>query len=446
MPKFNYVAMDSRGKETKGTLDVSNQNEAINRLKEMGFFPTKVMEAGKAEGKKADKKAAPAPAKGGAAGAKAPKAKFNLNNLKIPFLGGSVKTKVLTTFTRQLATLVDAGLPLLRGLRVLEKQERNPALKEAIQKMAISVEGGSTFSEALAQHPKIFNRLFVSMVKAGEMGGVLEVVLNRLSEFMEKAEKIKGKVVAAMFYPIAVLCVAVAIIGVLTVFVIPKFEEIFKDMLDGASMPGITIFVLSASRVVKNNVLSVIGCVVVFIIVFKLFTKTKFGRRCFDKFKLIVPAIGPVVTKVAISRFTRTFGTLISSGVPILQALTIVKETSGNVIIGNAVVAIHESVKEGETITAPLEAANIFPPMVISMVDVGEQTGALPEMLMKIADNYDDEVDNAVDAMTSLLEPVMIVFLALVVGTIVIALFAPLVKMMDVMGSAGDEGGKKAAE
>jgi type IV pilus assembly protein PilC len=438
--------MDSRGKETKGTLEVSNQNEAINRLKEMGFFPTKVTEAAKESGKKTDKKAAKGGAKGAAGGAKGAKGKINLNNIKIPFIGGGVKTKVLCTFTRQLATLVDAGLPLLRGLRVLNKQEHNPALKEAIEKMAVSVEGGSTFSEALAQHPKIFNRLFISMVKAGEMGGVLEVVLNRLSEFMEKAEKIKGKVVAAMFYPIAVLCVAVAIIGVLTVFVIPKFEEIFKDMLDGASMPGITIFVLSVSRIVKSNILAVLLGAVAFFILLKLATKTKIGRRWFDKLKLIMPGIGPVITKVAISRFTRTLGTLISSGVPILQALTIVKETSGNVIIGNAVVAIHESVKEGETITAPLEAANIFPPMVISMVDVGEQTGALPEMLMKIADTYDDEVDNAVDAMTSLLEPVMIVFLALVVGTIVIALFAPLVKMMDVMGSSGDDGGKKAAD
>jgi type IV pilus assembly protein PilC len=438
--------MDSRGKETKGTLEVSNQNEAINRLKEMGFFPTKVTEADKEGGKKTDKKTAKGGARIGAGGGKGAKAKFNLNNIKIPFLTGGVKTKVLCTFTRQLATLVDAGLPLLRGLRVLSKQEHNPTLKEAIEKMALSVEGGSTFSEALGQHPKIFNRLFISMVKAGEMGGVLEVVLNRLSEFMEKAEKIKGKVVAAMFYPIAVLCVAVAIIGVLTVYVIPKFEEIFKDMLDGASMPGITIFVLGVSRIVKNNVLEVLLGVVAFFILLKLATKTKVGRRWFDKFKLIMPGIGPVITKVAISRFTRTLGTLISSGVPILQALTIVKETSGNVIIGNAVVAIHESVKEGETITAPLETANIFPPMVISMVDVGEQTGALPEMLMKIADTYDEEVDNAVDAMTSLLEPVMIVFLALVVGTIVIALFAPLVKMMDVMGSSGDEGGKKAAD
>lgn len=443
MPKFSYIAMDSRGKETKGTIEVASQNEAISRLKEMGYFPTKVMEAEKAKekggkqhakGGGGEKSSAPAKGKGG---------KVNLN-IKIPFLGGRVKTKVLCTFTRQLATLVDAGLPLLRGLRVLERQEKDPTLKEVIGKMSVSVEGGSTFSEALGQHPKVFNRLYVSMVKAGEMGGVLEVVLNRLSEFMEKAEKIKGKVVAAMFYPVAVLFVAVVIVGVLMVYVVPKFEEIFKDMLDGASLPGFTVLVLSISRTIKTHFVETLGVLFGLYVAFKLFCRSKFGRKAVDRVKLIMPGLGPVISKVAISRFTRTLGTLVSSGVPILQALTIVKETSGNVIVGNAVSAIHESVKEGETITAPLEAANIFPPMVISMVDVGEQTGALPEMLMKIADNYDEEVDNAVAAMTSLLEPVMIVFLAVIVGSIVIALFMPLIVMMDKMGSAGED--SKSAE
>lgn len=431
MPKFSYVAMDSRGKEAKGTLEVANQNEAITRLKEMGYFPTKVMESDKAEKSAGPKKGkAPERRKGGSKG------NFSI---KIPGIGGRVKTKVMTTFTRQLATLVDAGLPLLRGLRVLERQEKHPTLKAAINKMALSVEGGSTFSESLAQHPKIFNRLYISMVKAGEMGGVLEVVLNRLSEFMEKAQKIKGKVVAAMFYPSAVMSVAVIILGVLMVFVVPKFEEIFKDMLEGASLPGFTNLVLTISRTIKSNILATLGCLFGIYILFKLFAKMKFGRRLIDRVVLIMPGIGPVLSKVAISRFTRTLGTLVSSGVPILQALTIVKETSGNVIIADAVTSIHESVKEGETITAPLEASKVFPPMVISMVDVGEQTGALPEMLMKIADNYDEEVDNAVTAMTSLLEPVMIVFLAIIVGSIVIALFLPLIMLMDRVGSSGED-------
>ena len=434
MPKFSYVAMDSKGKETKGTLEVANQNEAVGRLKEMGFFPTKVVEVEK--GKPDAKAKGAASAKGG----KGKKGGGNLN-IKIPGLGGRVKPKVLTTFTRQLATLVDAGLPLLRGLRVLEKQEVNPTLKDIIGQLGVSIEGGSTFSEGLAQHPKVFNKLFVNMVKAGEIGGVLEVCLARLSEFMEKAEKIKGKVIAAMFYPVAVMFVAVVILAVLMVWVVPKFKDIFKDMLPGESLPGFTRFVLGVSEVIKDHfILTFIG-LVVFFVSLTAFIRTRFGRRVFDKFKLNMPVMGPVISKVAISRFARTLGTLVSSGVPILQALTIVKETSGNVVIGSAVQAVHESVKEGETITAPLEASGVFPPMVISMVDVGEQTGALPEMLMKIADNFDDEVDNAVAAMTSLLEPIMIVFLAVIVGSIVIALFLPLIKLMESVGEPdGDKG------
>ena len=432
MPKFSYVAMDSRGKETKGTLDVANQNEAIGRLKEMGFFPTKVVETDKTKDKKAETK--------GKAGAKA-SGKRGAINIKIPGLGGKVKPKILTIFTRQLATLVDAGLPLLRGLRVLEKQERNATLKEIIGKLAISIEGGSTFSEALAQHPKVFNKLYVNMVKAGELGGVLEVVLQRLAEFMEKAQKIKGKVIAAMFYPVAVMVVATGILAVLMVWVVPKFKDIFKDMLPGQGLPAFTQLVLGISDMIANNFIFTAAGVIVFFIGLKIFTKTKTGRRLFDKFKLSMPALGPVISKVAISRFARTLGTLVSSGVPILQALTIVKETSGNVIVSNAVAAVHESVKEGETITAPLEASNVFPPMVVSMVDVGEQTGALPEMLMKIADNYDEEVDNAVSAMTSLLEPIMIVFLAVGFGSIVIALCLPLISLMNSVGDTSKEGG-----
>ena len=437
MPKFNYVAMDSRGKETKGTLEVTNQNEAIGRLKEMGFFPTKVVEIDKAREKSEPK------AKGGAKAAPK-KGGFSANiSIKIPGLSGRVKSKVLTAFTRQLATLVDAGLPLLRGLRVLEKQEKNVTLKQIISELAFSIEGGSTFSEGLAQHPKVFNRLFVNMVKAGEIGGVLEVVLARLAEFMEKAQKIRGKVIAAMFYPCAVMTVAIGILAVLMIWVVPKFKDIFKDMLPGQSLPPFTQFVLGISDAIAHHFLVSAACIVVFVIGLVMFVRTRFGRRLFDKFKLNMPVLGSVISKVAISRFTRTLGTLVSSGVPILQALMIVKETSGNVIVGNAVGSVHESVKEGETITAPLEAANVFPPMVISMVDVGEQTGALPEMLMKIADNYDEEVDNAVAAMTSLLEPIMIVFLAVIVGSIVIALFLPLITLMNQVGSDNPNEGAK---
>ncbi|HEV2695609.1 MAG TPA: type II secretion system F family protein [Verrucomicrobiae bacterium] len=430
MPKYNYIALDSRGNETKGSIEVASQNEAIGRVKEMGLFPTKIAEAEKE--KSADKKAAKgkAPARPGA------KKKGVNINIKIPFLGGGVKPKVLMTFTRQLATLVDAGLPLLRGLRVLEKQERNATLKGIIGELAASIEGGSTFSEALAQHPKVFNKLFVNMVKAGELGGVLEVVLKRLAEFSEKAQKIKGKVKAALFYPIAVMIVAVGIMVLLMCFVVPKFKDVFAGM--GVKMPGFTLFVMWVSDTIKNNILGTMGVLVVIVIAFLLFIKTKFGRRLWDKFKLVMPAIGPVISKVAISRFARTLGTLVSSGVPILQALVIVRETAGNVIIAGAVIKIHESVKEGETITAPLEGSGVFPPMVVSMVDVGEQTGALPEMLLRIADDYDEQVDNAVAAMTSLLEPIMIIFLAVIVGSIVIAMFLPLIAMITNLSGDGD--------
>src|SRR5271169_6131326 len=435
MPKFTYVAMDNKGKENKGTLDVASQNEAIARVRDMGLYPTKIVEVDK---EKPNKKAQKTKA-AGKPGAGKKKGSMDIQ-IKIPGLSGRVKSKTLTTFTRQLATLVDAGLPLLRGLRVLEKQERNATLKSIIGELSVAIEGGSTFSEGLAQHPKVFNRLFVNMVKAGELGGVLEVVLNRLSEFMEKAQKIKGKVIAAMFYPCAVLVVATGIMIILMVKVVPSFKAVFEGMLEGRQLPAFTRLVLGISTMVKDNILMTLGIVAVFVILFVLFKRTKFGRHAWDKFKLKMPVVGPVVNKVAISRFTRTLGTLVSSGVPILQALTIVKETAGNVIISNAVNSVHESVKEGETITAPLEASGIFPPMVISMVDVGEQTGALPEMLLKIADNYDEEVDNAVAAMTSLLEPIMIVFLAVIVGSIVIAMFLPLISMISNM-SGDDSGG-----
>ena len=433
MPKYDYVALDQKGKETKGTVEAASQNEAIGRVKDMQLFPTKIVETEKPQEKKALKQKSKSRPK---AGGKKRGALDMQINIKIPGLGGKVKPKVLTTFTRQLATLVDAGLPLLRGLRVLEKQERNGTLRRILGELALAIEGGSTFSEALAQHPKVFNRLFVNMVKAGELGGVLEVVLKRLAEFSEKAQKIKGKVKSALFYPVAVLVVAVGILGLLLVFVIPRFKDVFAGM--GVKLPGFTVFVLSVSDAVKNHYLQTLGGVAVFVVLFLLAIKTKIGRLVWDKFKLKVPPFGVVVSKVAISRFTRTLGTLVSSGVPILQALTIVKETAGNVIISNAISGVHESVKEGETITSPLEASGVFPPMVVSMVDVGEQTGALPEMLLRIADNYDEEVDNAVASMTSLLEPIMIVLLAGIVGSIVVAMFLPLIAM--IQNLSGGEG------
>jgi len=428
MPKFKYVALDSRGKESQGEIDAESQTVAITRIREKGLFPTNVTEAGAA---KAAKKAMPG-AKGGGSGLKM--------ELKIPVLFSRVKPKELMVFTRQLATLVDAGLPLVRCLTVLEKQEKNPALKKALSEMAESIQSGSTFSECLSHHPKIFNKLYVNMGKAGEVGGVLDQVLLRLAEFMEKAQKIKSKVTSAMVYPIVVMCMAILIVTGLMIFIIPKFKEIFSDLLGGAALPALTQMVMGASNTLVGTIdlgfmrvpqiLVVFAVIVAIVFAIKMLAKTKTGGYVADMVKLRLPVFGVLVRKTAIARFTRTLGTLMSSGVPVLQALNIVRDTSGNEVIARAVTVIHDAVKEGENMTPPIEASGVFPPMVVSMVQVGEETGALPEMLMKIADSYDDDVDNTVAGLTSILEPLLIVFLALVVGTIVIALFLPLINII----------------
>tara|TARA_B100000959_G_scaffold225395_1_gene239507 strand:+ start:2638 stop:3897 length:1260 start_codon:yes stop_codon:yes gene_type:complete len=418
MPLFNYIAIDKEGKQKEGTLEVGSQNEAISRIKEMGYYPTQVAEVKDTPGeaKKRKKK----------------KGKKGEISIALP----TVSAKELTQFTRQLAVLIDAGLPLMRGMTTLQKSIKNPYFTGIIGDIGETIGGGSTFSEALAKHPKIFDKLFVNMVKAGEIGGVLEIALNRLAEFMEKSQKIKGKVKAAMFYPIAVLIVAVIIVGILMTYVIPKFKTIFADMLGpGETLPEFTLLVLKISDTIQHNAIAVVIGVIAAFIIFKLIiSKTKFGRYAWDLFKMKCPPLGGVVSKVAIARFSRTLGTLVSSGVPILQALNITKETAGNVIVSNAIDGVYDAVKEGETITKPLDKSGVFPPMVVSMIDIGEETGALPEMLVRVADVYEEEVDNAVTAMTSLLEPIMIVFLAVIVGSIVIAMFLPLIKMMDKLG------------
>jgi type IV pilus assembly protein PilC len=330
-----------------------------------------------------------------------------------------------------LATLIDAGMPLLRGLRTLREQEESPALKRILGELAESIESGGSLSEGLAAHPKVFDKLYVNMAKAGELGGALEITLRRLAEFMEKAQKIKGKVKAAMFYPVAVLVVATGILALLTVYVIPKFQEVFTGLLNGKPLPAFTQLVMGISQGVRGHFglvslgLGLLGVALAFAL------RTQWGRAAFDQFKLQLPIVGPVFRKISISRFARTLGTLLQNGVPILQALTIVRETVGNVIVAQLVSTIHDSVKAGETVAAPLRASKVFPVMVAGMVEVGEQTGALPDLLMKVADNYDEEVDNAVSSLTSLLEPIMIVFLAVIVGGIVIAMFLPLIGIMN---------------
>ena len=416
MARFTFTALDSKGKEVQGEIEAENQSAAIARIREKSLFPSKV-----------------APVAGGGAAAPAKKAKASGMNMEIKmpkFLQGRVKTKDLTVFTRQMSTLVNAGLPLMRAIRVLQRQEKNPALKDALSQMADSIESGSTFAEALAAHPKIFDRLFINMVKAGEVGGVLDVVLTRLSEFQEKAEKIKGKVKSAMTYPIVVLVMAVGILMFLMTYIVPKFSDIFGDLMGGKGMPAITQFVMNVSEVLKTKAIFVVIGIAVFVLILKLIAKTNKGRYGLDYFKLHAPVFGDLVTKTSISRFTRTLGTLMGAGVPVLQALNIVKETVGNEVISKAVTTIHDAVKEGENMAPPIASSKVFPPMVVSMVEVGEETGALPDMLMKVADSYDEDVDNAVASMTSIIEPLLIIFLAVVVGSIVIALFMPLVSIM----------------
>jgi type IV pilus assembly protein PilC len=432
MSSFAYQAVDATGRPMRGTLSVASQNEALQRIREMGLFPVKLT----ARDREREPRAQPT------ASARRPGLLAKLHRLDIPLPLGRVKPRTLAVFTRQLATLIDAGMPLLRGLRILQQQETHPRLKRVIGAVGETIEGGGTLTEALSAHPRVFNGLYVNMVRAGEVSGALEITLQRLAEFMEKAEKIKGKVKAAMFYPVAVLLVAFSILALMMVFVVPRFQAVFDGLLNGAPMPAFTRFVMGLSEAVREQaplvgllLLGVVGAVA-------LMLRTHWGRRGFDLFKLRAPAVGPVFRKSAISRLTRTLGTLLHSGVPVLQALTIVKETAGNKVVGALVGDIHESVKQGETVTMPLRNSSVFSPVYVGMVDVGEQTGALPDMLLKIADQCDDDVDNAVSAMTSLLEPILIIFLAVIVGGIVIAMFLPIIGVVSsdaFGGGAADE-------
>jgi type IV pilus assembly protein PilC len=433
MANFQYIALNSKGEQTTGVVQANSDSEAVAALRGQGLYPTQVVQEGKGSlSASAGQKGKKAKAKAKAKGAKGAKA------------GGKVKPKILMIFTRQLATLIDSGLPLLRGLNVLAKQEPNPVLKSTITSLADSVQGGSTFSESLGQHPKMFNKLFVNMVKAGELGGVLEVVLTRLAEYQEKAHKLKGKIVSAMVYPLIVMFIAVAIMSFLMLFIVPKFREMFADM-EGGELPLISRVVFGFSDWMLKPTLLFTGesglpnaVWILFIAVggylsFTAWARTPKGRNIVDASKLKIPIFGDIQRKSAIARFTRTLGTLVTSGVPILQALNITRDTAGNVVVATAIDKVHDAVKEGESIVTPMTGSGIFPNLVVSMVDVGEETGQLPEMLLKIADVYDDEVDGAVTALTSILEPIMIVILALVVGAIVFALFLPLIKVIQQM-------------
>ncbi|MCX6997953.1 MAG: type II secretion system F family protein [Kiritimatiellaeota bacterium] len=431
MQKFKYAALDGKGKESQGEVEAENQTAAVAKIREKGLFPTNISEV---SAKKQAKPEPQRPAPGMPRAPAAAKGGVLKMDLQMPAFLARVKVKQLTVFTRQLATLIDAGLPLLRGLQILRRQEKNPALQRAVQAMTESIESGSTFAEALAGHPRIFNKLFVNMVKAGEIGGVMDTVLLRLAEFMEKAQRIKTKVVGAMVYPVVVLVLAGLILVFLMTFIVPKFADVFKDLLGGKAMPTLTLVVMKVSQAMTKHMFAFTIGTVALIIILKMLVKTKSGKVGLDRLKLRMPIFGVLVQKTAISRFSRTLGTLMSSGVPVLQALNIVKETSGNEVVARAISVIHDSVKEGENMAPPLASTKVFPPMVVGMVEVGEETGKLPEMLMKIADSYDDDVDSTVQGLTSVIEPILIILLAVIVGTIVIALFLPLI---DVIGTLG---------
>ncbi len=425
MPSFKYVASDAQGRERSGTLDAVNRVAVLAKLKDQGLFPSEVQELAARPSVRRAAGGVPAAAVQRGGGLK--------KNISIPlpkFLVGRVKKKQLMIFTRQLSTLIDAGVNLLKSLQILQKQEKDAGIKRILGELCDAVESGGTFADALSQHPRAFDKLFVNMVRAGEVGGVLEISLSRLAEFIEKAEKIKTTVRGAMVYPIVVMLTAVGIMTFLMIKIIPSFTEIFESLLKGQELPAVTQFVVAVSDMFIHRTPMMVLFLALFIVAVFLIGKTAVGRHYLDLLKLKLPILGKLVSKVSVSRFARTLGTLMTSGVPILQALTIVRDTAGNEVIARAIQAVHDSVKEGETVAAPMEASGVFPGMVVSMITVGEETGRLPEMLVKIADNYDTEVDAAVAGLTSIIEPVLIIFLAVVVGTIVVAMFMPLISIM----------------
>ncbi len=419
MVTFRFEAMNSVGQPVKNEVDAASKDDAVAKIRAMGFFPTKIAEkAGKGGGG----------AKSGGEGLKAGSGAGG-GAVSRRRTAGAVSKKLLTQFTRQLSTLVDAGLPILKSLRILEGQQKPGMLRVAIRLVADDVEGGLSPSDAMAKHPKAFDRLYTNMVRAGELGGVLDVILTRLADFMEKSQALKRKVIGAMIYPCAVITFALAIVTLLLIFVVPKFKDIFKGM--GAELPGITQSLLDVSDFIQNGgYLAIIGLPIVLWLFFRLMRMSPAGRHFVDTLKLHIPIMGQIVSKGSVARFSRTLGTLLSAGVPILEAINITADTSGNEVFSRALRRVHDSIREGDNFAEPLRQAKVVQPMVVNMIDVGEETGDLDKMLEKIADTYDDEVETMVSSMTSLLEPIMVISLGMIVGFIVVALFMPMVAMI----------------
>lgn len=407
MPKFAYKATNKQGKELFGVIEAESQALAIQDVRNLGLYPTNIREARKSDERRARR------TKGG------------LNEI---YFGG-VKWKQVVVITRQLATLIDAGLPLLRSLNILVAQQKPSKMKDILREVSSDVQSGSTFSEGLAKNPKVFDRLYVNMVRAGEVGGMLETVLNRLATFMEKRMALIRRVRGAMVYPTFVVLAATGIVSFLLVKVVPVFAEIFSDF--GSALPAPTQFLVDVADFMKVKWWLLLLGVNSFIIFIKLMGKVRTVKRVMDRVSLKTPLIGDLVTKVAVARFARTLGTLLTSGVPVLQALKITKETIGNEVIQNAIQKVHDSVKEGDTIATPLDEAKVFPAMVVNMIDVGEETGSLDAMLTKVADIYDAEVEAAVEAMLSLMEPAIIIILGGIIGFIVVSLYLPIFTLGD---------------
>ncbi len=411
MPQYTYKALDKGGKEIRGTIDSTSEEAVVERLRSMGYFATEVTQVKTGMGQ------------------------ADLGDLAIfrvigkAISRGKVGLRDLSTFTRQLATLVGAGLPLLRGLQILGEQIENKNLKEALDGLTADVEAGATLSEAMAKWPKIFNKLFVNMIKAGEIGGALEQVLERLALFNEKSAAVRSKVKGAMIYPVVVIGIALTVVGIILIKVVPKFKEMFEGM--GAELPALTQALVDVSEWVAANWYYLPVGLIAFIIAFRMFGSTSFGALMLDRIKLRLPVFGTIIQKSCIARFSRTFGTLLDTGVPILQTLVIVRETAGNEVLARAMHDIQASIRDGDTVSEPMRKFPIFPSMVVHMIAVGEETGALDKMLVKVAETYEREVDDAVDGMAKLIEPLMIVVLGGLIGGVVVALYLPIFTVGD---------------
>jgi type IV pilus assembly protein PilC len=404
MAKFSWEARGKTGSIQKGVMEASSVAAVEAQLKRFAFSGIKIKEEGKGFSKE----------------------------IKIPGFGGKVQTKELVVFTRQFATMIDSGLPLVQCLDILGSQQENKTFKDIILKVKESVESGSTFADALKKHPKTFDDLYTNLVAAGEVGGILDTILNRLAAYMEKAMKLKKQVKGAMIYPTTIMAIAIIVIAVILVFVIPTFAKMFKDF--GGDLPAPTKIVIALSNFVVNYIFVIVGAIVILFIGFKKYYATANGKKVIDTYALKAPIFGMLIRKVAVARFTRTLGTMISSGVPIMDGLEIVAKTAGNKVVEEAVYKVRQSISEGKTMAEPLAECGVFPPMVVQMISVGEATGAMDTMLNKIADFYDDEVDSAVGALTSMMEPLLMVFLGTTVGGLVIAMYLPIFKIAGTVG------------